>query len=472
MGKTTKAKAQLCSSVKYPEKRFAEYLQKSLTSLQIYQIILIILKKVNMATEVADNDLLDYEEEDQAEAGGDANGTNGTTKKEVKGAYVSIHSSGFRDFLLKPELLRSIVDNGFEHPSEVQHECIPQAVLSMDILCQAKSGMGKTAVFVLATMQQLEPVEGQVSVLVMCHTRELAFQISKEYERFSKYMSGIKVGVFFGGLAIAKDEQVLKSNCPNIIVGTPGRILALVRSKKLNLKNLKHFILDECDKMLEQLYMRKDVQEIFRATPHEKQVMMFSATLSKEIRPVCKKFMQDPMEVYVDDEAKLTLHGLQQHYVKLKDQEKNRKLFELLEFNQVVIFVKSVQRCMALAQLLIEQNFPAIAIHRSMAQEERLSRYQQFKDFQKRILVATNLFGRGMDIERVNIVFNYDMPEDTDTYLHRVARAGRFGTKGLAITFVSDESDAKTLNEVQERFEVDITELPEEIDLSSYIEGR
>jgi len=430
-------------------------------------------------TEVVDNDneLLDYEEEEQVEGAGDANGgaTNGAVKKEVKGTYVSIHSSGFRDFLLKPEVLRAIVDCGFEHPSEVQHECIPQAVLGMDILTQAKSGMGKTAVFVLATLQQLEPVEGQVSVLVMCHTRELAFQISKEYERFSKYMSGIKVGVFFGGLAIAKDEQVLKGNCPHIVVGTPGRILALVRSKKLNLKNIKHFILDECDKMLEQLDMRRDVQEIFRSTPHEKQVMMFSATLSKEIRPVCKKFMQDPMEVYVDDEAKLTLHGLQQHYVKLKDAEKNRKLFELLdvlEFNQVVIFVKSVQRCTALAQLLIEQNFPAIAIHRGMNQEERLARYQQFKDFQKRILVATNLFGRGMDIERVNIVFNYDMPEDTDTYLHRVARAGRFGTKGLAITFVSDETDAKILNEVQDRFEVDITELPDQIDLSSYIEGR
>jgi len=428
-------------------------------------------------TEVVDNDneLLDYEEEEQVEGAGDAAATNGAVKKEVKGTYVSIHSSGFRDFLLKPEVLRAIVDCGFEHPSEVQHECIPQAVLGMDILTQAKSGMGKTAVFVLATLQQLEPVDGQVSVLVMCHTRELAFQISKEYERFSKYMSGIKVGVFFGGLAIAKDEQVLKGNCPHIVVGTPGRILALVRSKKLNLKNLKHFILDECDKMLEQLDMRRDVQEIFRSTPHEKQVMMFSATLSKEIRPVCKKFMQDPMEVYVDDEAKLTLHGLQQHYVKLKDAEKNRKLFELLdvlEFNQVVIFVKSVQRCTALAQLLIEQNFPAIAIHRGMNQEERLARYQQFKDFQKRILVATNLFGRGMDIERVNIVFNYDMPEDTDTYLHRVARAGRFGTKGLAITFVSDETDAKILNEVQDRFEVDITELPDQIDLSSYIEGR
>jgi len=419
----------------------------------------------------AEAELLDYEEEEEATAeAGEA-----PAKKDVKGAYVSIHSSGFRDFLLKPEILRAIVDCGFEHPSEIQHECIPQAVLGMDILGQAKSGMGKTAVFVLATLQQIDPVDGQVGCLVMCHTRELAYQIAKEYERFSKFMTNIKVGVFFGGMEIKKDEETLKNNCPHIVVGTPGRILALVKNKKLNLKNLKHFILDECDKMLDQLDMRRDVQEIFRATPHEKQVMMFTATLKKEIRPVCKKFMQDPMEVYIDDETKLTLHGLQQHYVKIKENEKNRKLFELLdalEFNQVVIFVKSIQRCMALGQLLEEQNFPAISIHRAMKQEERLSRYTQFKDFQKRILVATDLFGRGMDIERVNIVFNYDMPDSSDTYLHRVARAGRFGTKGLAITFVAEEADTKILNEVQERFDVNITELPDEIDLSTYIEGR
>merc|ERR1711976_269325 len=226
---------------------------------------------------------------------GAKNGVEAKKEGVVKGNYVSIHSSGFRDFLLKPEILRAIVDCGFEHPSEVQHECIPQAVLGRDILGQAKSGMGKTAVFVLATLQQLDPVDGQVSVLVMCHTRELAYQIAKEYERFSKFMNSVKVGVFFGGLNISKDEETLKNNCPHIVVGTPGRILALVRSKKLKLGDLKHFVLDECDKMLEQLDMRRDVQEIFRNTPHE------------------KKVMQDPMEVYVNHEAKLTLHRLQQH---------------------------------------------------------------------------------------------------------------------------------------------------------------
>lgn len=158
--------------------------------------------------------------------------------------------------------------------------------------------MGKTAVFVLSTLQQMDPVDGQVGTIILCHTRELAFQISKEYERFSKYLPSVKVGVFFGGLPIEKDRETLRKNPPHIVVGTPGRMLALIRGRELSLKNVKHFILDECDKMLEQLDMRRDVQDIFRATPHEKQVMMFSATLSQDIRPVCKKFMQDPMEVY------------------------------------------------------------------------------------------------------------------------------------------------------------------------------
>jgi len=425
-----------------------------------------------MADALNDNDLLDYDEDEAQQT---TTTEKEVEKKDVKGTYVSVHGAGFRDFLLKPELLKAILDCGFEHPSEVQNECIPQAILGMDVLCQAKSGMGKTAVFVLATLQQMEPVDGQISTIVLCHTRELAFQISKEYERFSKYMSNVKVGVFFGGMPIEKDREVLRKNPPHVVVGTPGRLLALIRGRELTLKNIKHYVLDECDKMLEQLDMRRDVQDIFRATPHEKQVMMFSATLSKDIRPVCKKFMQDPMEVYVDDDTKLTLHGLRQHFCNLKESEKNRKLFDLLdalEFNQVVIFVKSVQRCIALNQLLKEQNFPSIDIHRSMNQKERLERYTQFKNFSRRILVATNLFGRGIDIERVNIVFNYDMPEDSDTYLHRVARAGRFGTKGLAISFVGGEDDEKILEQVQSRFEVSIAELPDEIEMSSYIENK
>ncbi|MCO5592045.1 hypothetical protein L7F22_046039 [Adiantum nelumboides] len=412
-------------------------------------------------------ELLDYEEEEEAAPDAVATKADGGKK-----GYVGIHSSGFRDFLLKPELLRAIVDSGFEHPSEVQHECIPQAILGMDVICQAKSGMGKTAVFVLSTLQQIEPVSGQVAALVLCHTRELAYQICHEFERFSTYLPDIKVSVFYGGVNIRTHKDLLKNDSPHVVVGTPGRVLALARDKDLNLKSVRHFILDECDKMLDSLDMRRDVQEIFKLTPHDKQVMMFSATLSKEIRPVCKRFMQDPMEIYVDDEAKLTLHGLVQHYIKLSEKEKNRKLNDLLDaldFNQVVIFVKSVGRAAELNKLLVECNFPSICIHSGMSQEERLTRYKGFKEGHKRILVATDLVGRGIDIERVNIVINYDMPEAADTYLHRVGRAGRFGTKGLAITFVASTEDSTVLNQVQERFEVDIKELPEQIDATTYM---
>merc|ERR1712028_308712 len=295
----------------------------------------------------------------------------GETKK---GNYAAIHASGFRDFLLKPELLRATVDCGFEHPSEVQHACIPQAILGTDILCQAKSGMGKTAVFVLACLQQIDASEKTVKVLVVCHTRELAYQIKHEFDRFAKYFEAVKTGVIFGGMPIAKDKEMLKDSCPHVLIGTPGRVLALCREKDLK-----------------------------------------------------------------------------------------------LEFNQVVIFVKSVQRATALDKLLVECSFPSLAIHSGLKQEERINRYKQFKEFQKRIMVCTDLFGRGIDIERVNIVTNYDMPDDGDSYLHRVGRAGRFGTKGLALSFVASDEDEAVLKNVQERFEVNIDAMPATIDTTSYL---
>merc|ERR1712157_429668 len=342
----------------------------------------------------------------------------------------------------------------------------------MGILCQAKSGMGKTAVFVLACLQQIDPSEKAVRTMVICHTRELAYQIKHEFDRFAKYFAEVKTGVVYGGVPITKDREMLKETQPQILIGTPGRLLGLLREKDLKLDKLTQFVLDECDKCLDKLDMRKDIQQIFVETPKKKQVMMFSATMSVETRALCKKFMQDPHEIRVDEESKLTLHGLLQYYIKLAEREKNRKLNDLLdalEFNQVVIFVKSVQRAVALDKLLVECNFPSIAIHSGLSQEDRIARYKQFKEFQKRIMVSTDLFGRGIDIERVNIVINYDMPSDSDSYLHRVGRAGRFGTKGLALTFVSTDEDSAVLKSVQERFEVNVGEMPAKIDTTSYL---
>merc|ERR1712187_362160 len=320
--------------------------------------------------------------------------------------------------------------------------------------------------------QQIDTTGKDVRVLVICHTRELAYQIKHEFDRFAKYFNDLKCGVVYGGVPIVKDKEMLKETQPQVLIGTPGRILGLLREKDLKLEKLTQFVLDECDKCLDKLDMRKDVQQIFVETPKKKQVMMFSVTMSAETLALCKKFMQDPHEIRVDEESKLTLHGLLQYYVKLTDKEKNRKLNDLLdnlEFNQVVIFVKSVQRATALDKLLVECNFPSIAIHSGLAQEERIAQYKQFKEFQKRIMVSTDLFGRGIDIERVNIVINYDMPSDSDSYLHRVGRAGRFGTKGLAISFTATEEDAGVMKKVQERFEVNIPEMPASIDTTSYL---
>jgi len=398
-----------------------------------------------------------------------------TQKKDgAQGSYAGVQACSFRDMLLKAELQRAIGDAGFEHPSEVQQNAIPFAMVGNDMIVQAKSGMGKTAVFVIATLQQIEvdPENAAVDTLVLCHARELAYQIHKEFERFSKYLPDVKTRVVYGGVPFNEHKKMMEEDTPHILIGTPGRVLHLLNENVLKLDNLKRFILDECDDMLENgLNMRRQVQEIFKKTPHEKQVMMFSATISENARTVCRKLSRKAEEIFVDDK-KLTLHGLQQHFVELTENDKIRKLNDLLDaldFNQVVVFVKTRQRAAALDKMLQKCFFPSMCIHSDLKQEERLDRYRKFKEYQSRILVSTNLFGRGVDIERVNIVINFDMPTASNEYLHRVGRAGRFGTKGLAITFVSGEEDKKILEEVQNRFEVKVTPLPDEIDSSSYM---
>jgi ATP-dependent RNA helicase UAP56/SUB2 len=282
----------------------------------------------------------------------------------------------------------------------------------------------------------------------------------------------VKTAVFYGGVPVQSNRDLLKNDPPHIVIGTPGRMLQLAEEKALNLSKVKYFIVDECDRVLESLDMRKDVQKIFQLCPRDKQVQMFSATMAESMRAICKKFMHNPLEIYINDGSKLTLHGLKQYYLELKENEKNRKLVDLLdslEFNQVVIFVSSVRRASELNKVLADCNFPSICIHSGMQQKERIEKYKQFKDFQARIMVATDVFGRGIDISRVNVVINYDMPDSSDQYLHRVGRAGRFGTKGLAISFVASERDAEVLNDVQSRFVVQVETLPDQIDASTYM---
>jgi len=384
-----------------------------------------------------------------------------------KDTHVAMSSMGWKDFMLNPLLFRAIADCGFEHPSEVQHAVIPQAIVGTDIICQAKSGMGKTAVFVISVIQQ-NPEPKNLETVVLAHTHELAMQICKEFRRFVKHLPGIKCETLCGGTPIEEQAAMLKSDCPNIVCGTPGRMMDLVKRGLIDLSHVKHFIVDECDKILCEVKIRQQMLEVFKATPKKKQVMMFSATLSPEMRELVKKHMVNPSEFYIDEGEKLTLDGLRQYYFPIMDKDKNKKLIEILdglEFNQCIIFVSSVVRAQTLDKLLREINFPSICIYGGMDNDKRIAHYNEFKEGRSRVLVSTDLMGRGIDVEYVNVVVNYDMTSEPDQYLHRVGRAGRFGTKGLAVSFICTTKDREVLEEVQKRFSVKIPELPEVADI-------
>ena len=218
--------------------------------------------------------------------------------------------------------------------------------------------------------------------------------------------------------------------------------------------------------------MRADVQRIFKKTPIDKQVMMFTATLPEETKTVCKKFMRKPVEIIVKEENKEHLEKLQQFYVKLKEDEKNKKLLDVIDkvqFNQVIIFVNNIQRCEALSDILSQNGIPSIAIHADLPQEERISKFDAFKDFKKRIMVATELYGRGVDFLKVNTVINYDMSTDAEAYVHRVGRAGRFGTKGITITFLASDEDQKVFDDLLKKYpNIKAEALPDVIDKSIY----
>jgi ATP-dependent RNA helicase UAP56/SUB2 len=375
--------------------------------------------------------------------------------------------------MIQDELLKNIKDEKFEYASDVQKQCLPSALSGNDVLCQGKAGMGKTAIFIFTIINRIlkQEIKGEFSCLVLCHTRELAYQISKEFARFSKNLN-IKTGLIIGGDNEKSQIQDLKNNKPQVIIGTPGRILALTKKNQLNLKNIQAFIIDECDKMLNALDMRADVQRIFKKTPVEKQVMMFTATLPEETKTVCKKFMRKPVEIIVKEENKEHLEKLQQFYVKLKEDEKNKKLLDVIDkvqFNQVIIFVNNIQRCEALSDILTQNGIPSIAIHADLPQEERIAKFDAFKDFKKRIMVATELYGRGVDFLKVNTVINYDMSTDAEAYVHRVGRAGRFGTKGITITFLASEEDQKVFDDLLKKYpNIKAAPLPDVIDKSIY----
>ena len=369
----------------------------------------------------------------------------------------------FESFDLKKELKLGIKTCGIEIPSEVQQVCITRACTGIDILCEARNGIGKTLVYIIATLQQL-PIESDgIEAIVLCPTRELALQVGEQFRRILKFSPEITVESFFGGLSVSRDEQILLERPPQIVIGTPGRILQLVKRKTLKLGNVKQFIVDECDEIFQSLSMRKTVQEIFVSTPQDKQVMMFSATIPEHINSICKKFMKDPYEVHLPDKE-LSLQRIQHYYVCSEYSKRIKTLLKFMaawKFNQAIVFVSNSKRCDVLAHVLEKMKHDVVSVHNGLPQLDRMSRYNEFIEGDKKILVTTNLFSRGINNPRINFVINFDAPNTPINFLHRASRIMAPEGQGMVLTFVCGDKDATMLTKIQNQFDVAICKVDE-----------
>ncbi|OQR69393.1 ATP-dependent RNA helicase DDX39A-like [Tropilaelaps mercedesae] len=381
----------------------------------------------------------------------------------------------FNSFGLRPELVRALQTRHYTRPAPAQVTGLPVALSGCDLLLQSKEGSGKTAVYCLSTLQAMK-FGNRIEILVIVPTRELAVQVAREFQEFSEFLPECRVHSLYGGLGAIRDRIILQHKLPNIIVGTPGRLLALLKGSQLNLRGVTHFIVDECDKLL---YpgpggMSHEVRELLDACPEDRQVMMFTGTINRDEAERERRFlklMHCPRLLLVEDPSELVLTGVSQFRVTLDaEARKNRKLLELLDrinYNQVVLFVNTIERCQALCDLLNEKGLLCIPFHSGMSQIERLRNFNMFRNFDRRILVATDLMGRGIDYEFVTCIINYDVPWTAEIYLHRVGRTGRMERQGIAVSLcVTDNKsdDVNTLLMVERRYLILVPELPDDLD--------
>eukprot|EP00906_Rhabdomonas_costata_P010687 RCo015033 len=379
-------------------------------------------------------------------------------------------ASSFRDLGLRSRMLYALEKAGLERPSFVQSEAIPVAIQGKDLICQAPSGMGKTIVFVVGVLQQLETY-GTVQCITLLHARELAVQVASEFERIGKHVSAnVGIACCHPELALAVQKKQLAAAKPTIVVGTPGRVLGLCRSKAINCNNVKHFIIDECDAMLGSLDVRSTVQDVFRLTPITKQVMMMATTLSAEALETARKFTRNAVEITVGAESGLTLPGLLQYYLVLEEREKIPQLLRILEtqpFLRCVVFCRAPATCVALAST-IKQQQPSVAAFTEM-EEDRVRHFRRICGPEaSSVVVTTNILARGLQLQCCDLVVQYDLAETPETYLHRVGRCGRFGSKGLCIAFVSSQENVNVMKQVRTRFSADLQKYTAPVPRSAY----
>lgn len=371
----------------------------------------------------------------------------------------------FEDYFLKRELLMGIFEMGYEKPSPIQEESIPIALAGRDILARAKNGTGKTAAFCIPLLERVDTSKNMIQALILVPTRELALQTSQVCKQLGKHL-GVQVMVTTGGTSL-KDDIMRLYNPVHIVVATPGRILDLASKGVANLKQCMVAVMDEADKLLSPEF-QPVIEELFGQLHPEKQILLYSATFPLIVKAFKEKHLKKPYEINLMDE--LTLKGITQYYAYLEERQKVHclnTLFSRLQINQSIIFCNSTNRVELLAKKITELGYSCFYIHAKMPQADRNRVFHDFRRGVCRNLVCSDLFTRGIDIQAVNVVINFDFPKNAETYLHRIGRSGRFGHLGLAINLVTYD-DRFNLYRIEQELGTEIAPIPAAIDPKLY----
>ena len=359
-------------------------------------------------------------------------------------------------------LLRGIYAYGFEQPSSIQKKAIPSMLKNKDIIAQAQSGTGKTGAFTIGTLGQINTESKNIQGVILSPTRELSKQIYDVLSNIGKMMTGLRMQLLVGGTSIEDDVNELKK-VPHIIVGCPGRINDMLRRKKMNVSNVKVMVLDEADEMLSKGFKEQIYNIFYQLNEEAVQIALFSATLSSDLLDMSKKLLREPEKILVKSEA-LTLEGISQYYVLLDDEKAKyltlKDLYSSINVSQCIIYCNSLRRVIDLYENMRNEGYPVCCLHSDQEREERELSYKEFKSGKYRVLISTNITARGIDIQQVSTVINYDIPKDAHTYLHRIGRSGRWGRKGVGINFISNR-DIKKLREIEKYYSTQIDALPE-----------
>ena len=365
------------------------------------------------------------------------------------------------DLNLKSELLRGIYNYGFENPSEIQKRGILPIINGRDMIGQAQSGSGKTATFTIGMLERLDIEKRTTQALIIAPTHELVKQIAAVINALGSVMPTLVVKTLIGGTSITQDSDDLRNNPPHIIVGCTGRIYDMIRRKHIKMQDIKLFVLDEADEMLSREFVDQ-IHSIFNYLNEEVQVALFSATMPAEIVHITKKFMRNPVHIEMKAE-KLNLECIQQFYIALPGDAAKydtvKMLFEHLTVSQCIIYVNSVNRVVDLYNAMKDEGFSICCIHSSMKKEEREKAFSEFRTGTYRVMISSNVTARGIDIQTVSTVINFDIPRCVHTYLHRIGRSGRWGRKGLAINFITRQ-DIGTMRMIENHYKSTIAELP------------